>query len=161
MSVKISDLPAASSVSDDDYLIIDDGLTTKKVGASQVGCSLLDVYPVGALYLSVVSTDPATLFGGTWTQITTDAYLKIVTSGAGSAGGTSSAHKIPLTSIPAHTHTVTDAYSTNAKTGAPSDTSYVIQNVVSGSTTRTTSSAGGGAAYYPYYIGVYVWKRTA
>jgi hypothetical protein len=29
--------------------------------------SVLDtVYPVGAIYLSVSSTSPATLFGGTW-----------------------------------------------------------------------------------------------
>ena len=27
---------------------------------------LLDIYPVGAVYISVVSTTPATLFGGTW-----------------------------------------------------------------------------------------------
>ena len=157
MSVKISDLPTASSVSDNDYLIIDDGLTTKKARSSQVGCSLLDVYPVGALYLSVVSTDPATLFGGTWEQITTDAYLKIVTSGAGSAGGTSSDHTIPLTSMPSHSHTQTNV--TNDNIGAPSSTSYIIgPRTISSS---NTGSAGGGQAYYPYYIGVYVWKRTA
>src|SRR5512136_741002 len=33
------------------------------------GIGLLDVYPVGAIYLSVVSTSPATLFGGTWSAI--------------------------------------------------------------------------------------------
>lgn len=34
------------------------------------GTSLLDqIYPVGALYTSSKSTDPGTIFGGTWTRI--------------------------------------------------------------------------------------------
>ena len=160
MSIKISELPESETTSTDDYLVVDDGVSTSKIRASKVGSTALDAYPVGALYLSVINTSPATLFGGTWQQITTDAYLKIVTSDGGSAGGTASNHKIPLTSIPAHTHTVTDAYSTNGEMGW-NPSSYIYKNVESASTTRTTSSAGGGEAYYPYYIGVYVWKRTA
>ena len=41
------------------------------VANSKIGTSdLLDlVYPVGSIYLSVSSTSPSTLFGGTWTQI--------------------------------------------------------------------------------------------
>ena len=33
-----------------------------------------DVYPIGSIYMSVNSTDPSTLFGGTWTQLT-DTFL--------------------------------------------------------------------------------------
>ena len=32
----------------------------------RLSISLLDVYPVGAIYMSMSSTNPGTLFGGTW-----------------------------------------------------------------------------------------------
>ena len=34
--------------------------------ATKLAATLLAVYPVGAIYIGVVSTDPGTLFGGTW-----------------------------------------------------------------------------------------------
>ena len=49
------------------------------------------IYPVGAVYISMNSTSPATLFGGTWTQIT-DRFLLAVGSTyttANSTGGSS------------------------------------------------------------------------
>lgn len=42
------------------------------------------VYPVGAVYLSVVATSPASLFGGTWTQLAAGYALWTATSGADS-----------------------------------------------------------------------------
>jgi len=109
------------------------------------------------LYLSVSSTSPSTLFGGTWEQIESDAYLKIVTSNGGSLGGTSSNHTIPLTSMPAHTHSYTNYNSLQATYRGVPDGS----NAQFGASSSTSGSSGGGQAYYPYYLGVYVWKRTA
>ena len=62
------------------------------------------VYPVGSIYMSVVSTSPATLFGGTWSQLE-DRFLV----GAGqtyTAGGTggSATHTLTTDEIPSHTH---------------------------------------------------------
>lgn len=45
--------------------------------------TLLRARPVNEVYTSVESTSPALLFGGSWEQLTADAYLKIVTAGAG------------------------------------------------------------------------------
>lgn len=71
------------------------------------------IYPVGALYLSMNETSPATLFGGTWTQLTSDAYLKIVTTGASETAQGQTDHKIPLSSMPSHTHTESSWGGTN------------------------------------------------
>lgn len=119
---------------------------------------LLDtIYPVGSIYISTVDNSPMNFLGGTWTKLTGDAYLKIVTSGAGNYGGTSSEHKIPLESIPDHSHTYTKTNLNSEEThymSVGSGTSYAANEDV------TTGSAGGGQAYYPYYYGVYVWQRV-
>jgi len=62
------------------------------------------IYPIGSIYMSINTVSPATLFGGTWEQITDDAYLKIVSSNPGELGGTSSDHKITIESMPSHNH---------------------------------------------------------
>lgn len=62
------------------------------------------IYPIGALYLSMNNTNPETLFGGTWKQLTADAYLKIVTSGAGETAKGNTDHKISINQMPSHTH---------------------------------------------------------
>ena len=41
---------------------------------------LYQVFPVGAVYISVVNTNPHYLFGGTWTQIGDGYFLEISTS---------------------------------------------------------------------------------
>lgn len=71
------------------------------------------IYPVGALYLSMNATSPATLFGGTWKQLTADAYLKIVTTGASDTAQGQTDHKIPVSAMPSHTHTESSWGGTN------------------------------------------------
>lgn len=52
----------------------------------QNNTSIVDlIYPVGAVYLSVNATSPATLFGGTWVQIK-DGFLFCTTATSGTAG---------------------------------------------------------------------------
>lgn len=112
------------------------------------------IYPIGSIYLSVNATNPSKYFGGTWEQITSDAYLKIVSSNAGSLGGTSADHKIPIESMPKHHHGYTWMSIGSGSTWSASGSKGSVY-------TFSTGDTGGGQAYYPYYYGVYVWKRVA
>lgn len=118
------------------------------------------IYPIGSIYLSVNTTNPSKYFGGTWEQITGDAYLKIVTSDAGTYAGTSSDHKIPITSMPSHRHGLKGALTGETKAITNTGNNWA-QTTESWSQERYIGYSGGGEAYYPYYYGVYVWKRTA
>ena len=140
-------------------------------------------YPVGAIYLTTDVASPATLFGGTWTRISSNVYLKANSGGiatAGTTGGTSSGHKIPLSALPSHGRhlyqydewggkgTLTNA---NQKIGwflaTNSDMSNYGTNprgwdVSAGNEAYPAGqNVGGGSAYLPYYYSVNVWRRTA
>lgn len=81
------------------------------------------IYPVGSIYMSVNSTSPATLFGGTWSQLKDrfllgagDTYTAGNTGGAASvsytpagtnSGGSVGNHTLTTTEIPSHNHTFT------------------------------------------------------
>lgn len=77
---------------------------------------ILAAYPVGSIYMSVNSTDPGTLFGGTWERITgrfllgaTDGgstgtnVLKTASAAAGATGG-EAAHTLQQSEIANHGH---------------------------------------------------------
>ena len=148
-------------------------------------------YPVGSIYMSVNSTSPATLFGGTWSQLQNRFLL-----GAGSsytAGNTGGAATVTLTTaqMPAQTHTFTGS---SATTSSDSHT-HTVPNTkgdnsgsgnkceswssasASGRTVTTSSDShthtvtakgtnantGGDGSHnnMPPYLVVYMWKRTA
>ncbi len=73
--------------------------------------SLTDkIYPVGSIYMSVSSTDPATIFGGTWVQIANGKMLR--TAGGNIAAedtGGSDTVTLATANLPSHTHTATSA----------------------------------------------------
>ena len=82
--------------------------------------SILQVYPVGSIYMSVVETNPAELFGGTWEAIApgrvllgAGEYDSSTTYTAGQKGGAvrQYLHEINL---PKHTHTVEIATETQS-----------------------------------------------
>lgn len=75
--------------------------------------SLEQVYPVGSIYMSAISTSPSVLFGfGTWEAIEGGRVLLASGNGyvAGTTGG-SSTHTIKIEELPRHNHggTVTEA----------------------------------------------------
>ena len=83
---------------------------------SKVDNFLNNVYPVGAIYISTNSTDPGTLFGGTWIQIQNTFLLAAgSTYTAGDTGGAAShthgyahTHTTPATTTDSHTLTVAE-----------------------------------------------------
>ncbi len=62
------------------------------------------IYPVGSIYMSVNSTNPGTIFGGSWTQIK-DRFL-LAAGSTYSNGATGGAATVTLTvdQIPSHNH---------------------------------------------------------
>lgn len=119
------------------------------------------IYPVGSIYMSTVSTSPATLFGGTWTQLK-DIFLL----GAGdtySAGATGGAATVALTAANngPHEHNAgkydANWYASSAQAGV-----YAIYEYGNGNT-RKTSSSGSGTPHnnMPPYLVVNMWRRTA
>ena len=118
------------------------------------------IYPVGAIYMSVSSTSPATLFGGTWSALT-DRFL----IGAGSAytaetTGGETAHTLTVAEMPSHRHGASEGQF-HAYTGSNG------ADTVSGGTNfksiQYTAYVGGGGAHnnMPPYLAVYMWKRIA
>lgn len=67
----------------------------------------LDAHPVGSLYWSSSPTDPATLFGGTWTRIKDRFVLAAGDTYANGATGGSATVQLTESNLPAHSHTWT------------------------------------------------------
>ena len=137
-------------------------------------------YPIGSIYISVDSTSPASLFGGTWERIegkfllaatdngaTGTNILKNASVAAGSTGG-EAAHQLGTSELPAHVH--------SPEKGG----SYLAINVTSGSeitagfasgnnwTNMPKARSGSGSVgnndthnTMPPFLAVYMWKRLS
>lgn len=133
------------------------------------------VYPVGSIYLSINSTSPASLFGGTWEQLE-DRFLLGAgsTYSAGNTGGEST-HTLTESEMPEHFHNgittaiLLNSYRmcyVNAAARASGNAAYwsIRQSLsTADGTTARTVTAGGGVAHnnMPPYLVVYMWKRVA
>lgn len=102
--------------------------------------SPLDAYPVGAYYISSVSTSPATLFGGTWVRVQNRMIIAAGSSyTAGNTGG-SSTKTLTVNNIPSHNHSCSTTGSHTHARGTM-DITGRIGNV------DETSSSSTGAFY--------------
>ena len=135
--------------------------------------SVIDmVYPVGAIYMSVNSTNPGNLFGGKWEQIK-DRFMLACgdTYTAGSTGGEAQ-HTLTVGEMPLHRHT-SDSYMNGYADSVTSEQDYCTwvnhgtadnhdPNWGESGPVRT-SWVGGSQPHnnMPPYLTVYMWKRTA
>ena len=123
--------------------------------------NLMDIiYPVGSIYQSMSAASPASIIGGTWTQLKTFLYGSTT---AKQTGGEAT-HTLTVNEIPAHAHSVhiNLQHGDGPVTSAESLTSELQQ----GGRRRyadTTSVNGGGQAHnnLPPYTTCFIWYRTA
>lgn len=133
--------------------------------------SVIDmVYPVGAIYMSVNSTNPGNLFGGKWEQIK-DRFMLACgdTYAAGSTGGEAQ-HTLTVNEMPNHKHPIApvgDGYITAWGASSPEIPSYGLEKIrkdSGGASNRAYAEYVGGNQPHnnmPPYLAVYMWKRTA
>lgn len=125
-----------------------------------------NVYPVGSIYMSVNSTNPKNLFGGTWEQIQGKFLFGMNSSyPAGSTGGEIT-HRLTAAEMPTHAHYMASGNAGGDSTWTPNVGSYLVDSVTSDKTTWWAQigmdNAGGSEAHnnMPPYLSVYIWKRT-
>lgn len=162
-----------------------------KINATSLGTNLASaivnkIYPVGSIYMSVSSTEPSVLFGGTWERMkggflygavnsVSNSSITGTSTGAssGSTGGPSTnvtgSTTLTIDQIPAHSHTTfkkIDGVYTAGTTRGGVDTNN----------TQSTGTTGGGKGHthtlsnhthslnsHTHAIpnmAVFVWKRT-
>lgn len=137
----------------------------------KLGSALLDaIYPVGAVYLSVNSTSPASLFGGTWEALD-EGYALWTTTTAGTGGETIAAG---LPNITGSFNIWKGSEQLISKSGAFEDSS--VEQAEYATHTGTTADGnlfinfdasksndiyGESETVQPPAIKVYAWKRIA
>ena len=129
---------------------------------SNISSTIFDnIYPVGSIYMSVNSTNPSNLFGGTWTQLKDRFLLGAGSTYTNGSTGGSATQKLSAANLPSHTHpqyVATDGGSTSANldyNGWVSNGKAVAQGIPTGAT-------GQGTRFdiMPPYLVVYMWQRT-
>jgi microcystin-dependent protein len=151
--------------------------------------TLETVYPVGAIFVSVVTTNPATLLGfGTWAAFGAGRCLVGVDAGDAdfdAAEKTGGAKTVTLTAdqsgVPAHGHGVTDAghahvqgvnsattgglagYTPDTSTNTRVNSGYSTSSATTGISVNNSTPANAAQAHSNVqpFIAVYLWKRTA
>ena len=177
-----ADIPWGDYSADDDYLMINakDATKVKSNCFFTKSESLLAAYPVGAIYISTVNTNPGTIFGGVWIAFgegrvligagaITDARGESATFTAGATGGEMK-HQLDRYEMPSDAYRIYTGEMNGAYPVVPGSeyTAYKIPPQTFLVTARPYS-------YFPYatgyqndtphnnmqpYIVVYMWKRT-
>lgn len=131
------------------------------------------VYPVGSIYISVSTTSPATLFGGSWSQIASNRVLMGTTSSTLLNTTVDSGLPNITGSVHANTTYSGSPFSNGSFSGAfyasTMDAQYYLNSRSTGSgwadigfnAANSNSIYGGSSIVQPPALYVYIWKRTA
>ncbi|MEI6680221.1 MAG: hypothetical protein WCL21_16555, partial [Mariniphaga sp.] len=158
--------------------------TTAFVTASVAAVTIQNAYPIGSIYLSTISTNPATSLGfGTWVAFGAGRVLLGSGSGyvAGDIGGSAHAavvdhtHTFTGAALPAHNHQMYRSDNTyggggadmpiaDPNTGNTANTLVTTASIAISAGTPSgvvgnTGLSGFNANLQPYIV-VYIWNRT-
>jgi len=131
--------------------------------------TLQAVYPVGSIYISVSSTNPASIFGfGTWTTANTTGRVLIGVQSSNSRWNTpletGGSETITLTEnqIPSHRHGGIYPSGASGSYTQGFDVDHP-QSAADLGSQKYTSYTGGGQSHdnMPPFVAVYMWRRTA
>lgn len=154
----------------------DTAADSEKLNGKSAADLMLEIYPVGSIYMSVNSTSPASLFGGTWEQLKDRFLLGAGDSYAAGTTGGEATHTLTKEELPVISGSVN--FNRGNSRGIMAETSGVLS--VSQETTNegvpeagTENQAGNyrtlninfgsGQAHnnMPPYLAVYMWKRVS
>lgn len=161
---------ALSQLKDDKLDKTATAVDSSKLGGKTLEQLMLALYPVGAVYISVNSTSPASLFGGTWEQLK-DRFLL-------GAGGSYTANNTGGSA--SHAHSLSDngiaklstsgnklqMHSVAVSPPYPVDWEFIFPQNGQNATDPTQGygmGLGGStdmADALPPYLAVYMWKRV-
>lgn len=97
--------------------------------------TFVNLYPVGAIYISEKSISPATLFGGTWNAVKGGLLACAGSDGYAVSGSTGGSKTISVDQMPSHNHR--------------SKSEQVVFNIAGGS---VRVGSGTGASFYQDYL---------
>lgn len=119
LNKNFENLTSKQNLTNDDIFVVQETQTKQNVNVSLSTLTktiMNTAFPVGAIYMSVNSINPSTLFGGIWEQIQ-DKFLLCAGSTylAGSSGGKAS-HILTTAEMPEHNHTYSKSATSTGST---------------------------------------------
>ena len=99
------------------------------------------IYPVGSLYWSSKSTNPASLFGGTWVQIKDRFVLACgdTYTSSGATGGASSV-TLSVSNMPSHTHSFTPSGKVSSHSHGLNNHTHTFSGTTGGMSANSTGT---------------------
>lgn len=170
------------------YYLVDDNLTYDNVKDEELqakwqqesqnnqqggttGITLLDVYPVGSIYMSVTDVNPSTLFGGTWVawgsgRVPVGVDPSQTEFATAEKTGGEKTHTLTINEMPNHNHSFINGNGTAITPTSMRDGGEHELQQTSGGRTYDYIGLNYTGGSQPHnnlqpYITCYMWKRTA